>query len=71
MVGVDRVDQYCSSYAFLKKCVKSRENYISGFWRFHLSDMGQHSANLPTLYHLEFHKKMIEELVGNVWNKMY
>jgi hypothetical protein len=76
MGGVDREDHYCSSYGFLKKNLKWwRKLY---FWilevplvnSFHLYNMSQQSANLPTLSHLEFHKKVIEGLVGNVRNKM-
>jgi hypothetical protein len=37
---------------------------------FHLYNMSQQSANPPTLSHLEFRKKGIEGLVGNVQNKM-
>jgi hypothetical protein len=32
--------------------------------------MKQQSLNLSTLSDLEFHKKVIEGLVGNIWNKI-
>jgi hypothetical protein len=74
--GVDRADHYCSSYGFLKKSLKWRRTLY--FWilevslvnSFHLYNLSQQSANLPTLSHLEFRKKVIEGLVGNVRNKM-
>jgi hypothetical protein len=76
MGGEDRADHYCSSYGFLKKSLKWwRKLY---FWilevslvnSFHLYNMSQQSANLPTLSHLELCKKVIEGLVENVRNKM-
>ncbi|KAJ4440826.1 hypothetical protein ANN_10672 [Periplaneta americana] len=76
MGGVDRADHYCSSYGFLKKSLKWwRKLY---FWileislvnSFHLYNLNQNSKNLPALSHLEFRKKIIEGLVGNVRNKM-
>jgi hypothetical protein len=37
----------------------------------HLYNMNQQSSNLPTLPDLEFHNKVIEGLVGNIWNGMF
>jgi hypothetical protein len=72
--GMDRAEHYCSSSGFLKKTLKWwRKLY---FWilevslvnSFHLYN--QQSANLPALSRLEFCKKVIEGLVGDVQNKM-
>jgi hypothetical protein len=35
-----------------------------------IKNINQQQAKLPTLSRLEFHKKVIEGLVGNVQNKM-
>ncbi|XP_069697349.1 piggyBac transposable element-derived protein 4-like isoform X1 [Periplaneta americana] len=76
MGGVDRADHYCLSYGFLKKSLKWwRKLY---FWileislvnSFHLYNLNQQSKNLPTVSHLEFRKKIIVGLVGNVRNKI-
>jgi hypothetical protein len=32
--------------------------------------MNHQSAKLPTLSHMEFHKKVIEELIGNAQKKL-
>jgi hypothetical protein len=69
MGGVDRADHYCSSYGILKKSLKWwRKLYfsileVSLVNSFLLYNMSQQSANLPTLSHLVFRKKVIEGLV--------
>jgi hypothetical protein len=74
---VNRADHCCPSYRFLKKSLKCwRKLY---FWileislvnSFHLYNMNQQSLNLPTLSDLEIHNKVIEGLVGNIWNRMF
>jgi hypothetical protein len=34
------------------------------------NNMNRQSAKLPALSHLDVHEKVIEGLVGNVWNRM-
>jgi hypothetical protein len=66
---------YCSSYGFLKKrwkwwtlCFRILEVTLMN--SFHQYTMNHHSANLSSLSYLEVHKKVIEGLLGSIWNKM-
>ena len=75
MGGVDRADQYCGSYAFLRKTVKWWRKMF--FWllevaivnSFILYNLNRKHQGLSEITHKKFRENLLHQLVGRIRNK--
>lgn len=75
MGAVDRADHYCSSYAFTRKTVKWWRKLF--FWlvevaivnSYHLWSIDREEKKLPAMDHLQYRRKLIEQLVDGCRNR--